>query len=194
MTLTQSMQSENIADGKSVLIAVSASVAIYKTLSLIRLLKRENLQVTCVMTPQAVKFVAPILFATLSGNPVMTDVGYLDNSDISHIKLARNCDVMLTAPATANVIGKFANGIADDLVSTTFIACDRPKLIAPAMNSVMYESKAMQRNLATLQADGVQIIEPLVSCLACGEQGKGKMAEPETMCTMIMNLLNDHAN
>lgn len=179
---------------KTVLIAVSASVAIYKTLSLIRLLRQAKLHVKCVMTEHATKFIAPILFTTLAGTETMTDQGYLEQSEISHISLARSCDLMLIAPATANIIGKCANGIADDLVSTTFLVCDRPKLIAPAMNSVMYASPAVQRNLNTLQADGVQIIEPLVACLACGEQGKGKMAEPETICNIITKLLRENAN
>lgn len=173
----------------NVLLAVSSSVAIYKSLTLARLLRKEGWGVTCIMTEHATKFVAPVMFASLSGHEVMTDENYLVDHRISHISLARECDVMLIAPATANLIGKIANGLADDLVSTTALVCNRPMFVAPAMNTVMWESPAVQRNVKQLQQDGRHIIEPISDVLACGEQGKGKMQEPEEILRIIKESL-----
>lgn len=172
---------------RKVLLAVSASIAIYKALTLVRLCRKAGYAVQCLMTEEATKFIAPILFANLSGREVMTDANYLLDYRISHISLARWAEVMVIAPATANLLGKMANGLADDLVSTTALVCNRPKFIAPAMNTMMWEHPAVQRNVQQLQQDGVHLIEPISDVLACGEQGKGKMQEPEIICQLIQD-------
>jgi len=177
---------------KKILIVITGGVAIYKSLSLIRLLKKANYEVRCIMTKSATKLIQPILFASLSGNPVRTEVfDEKTGHEIEHIGLSRWADLVAVVPATANIIGKMANGIADDLASTTLMVSNKKILVVPAMNSSMWDSPAFQRNLKQIKKDGVEIIEGKVGCLACGEVGKGRLAEPKEIFEKIERLLKN---
>lgn len=170
---------------KNILLVLTGGVAIYKSLILIRLLKKSNYDVKCVMTESATKLINPHLFMSISGNIVRTDIFDNTTDKIIHIELTRWADLVVIAPATANIIGKLANGIADDLASTTLMASNKDIMIAPAMNTQMWNSKAFQRNLKQIKEDGMIIIEPDEGVLACGEEGKGKMEEPENIFNKI---------
>ena len=170
---------------KNILLVITGGVAIYKSLTLIRLLKKSNYDVKCVMTESATKLINPYLFMSISGNIVRTDIFDNTTDKIIHIELTRWADLVVIAPATANIIGKLANGIADDLASTTLMASNKDIMIAPAMNTQMWNSKAFQRNLKQIKEDGMIIIEPNEGVLACGEEGKGKMEEPENIFNKI---------
>ena len=170
---------------KNILLVLTGGVAIYKSLTLIRLLKKSNYDVKCVMTESATKLINPHLFMSISGNIVRTDIFDNTTDKIIHIELTRWADLVVIAPATANIIGKLANGIADDLASTTLMASNKDIMIAPAMNTQMWNSKAFQRNLKQIKEDGMIIIEPDEGVLACGEEGKGKMEEPENIFNKI---------
>ena len=170
---------------KNILLVLTGGVAIYKSLTLIRLLKKSNYEVQCIMTESATKLINPHLFMSISGNIVRTDIFDNTTDKIIHIELTRWADLVVIAPATANIIGKLANGIADDLASTTLMASNKDIMIAPAMNTQMWNSKAFQRNLKQIKEDGVIIIEPDEGVLACGEEGKGKMEEPENIFNKI---------
>lgn len=170
---------------KNILLVLTGGVAIYKSLTLIRLLKKSNYDVKCVMTESATKLINPHLFISISGNIVRTDIFDNTTDKIIHIELTRWADLVVIAPASANIIGKLANGIADDLASTTLMASNKDIMIAPAMNTQMWNSKAFQRNLKQIKEDGMIIIEPNKGVLACGEEGKGKMEEPENIFNKI---------
>lgn len=176
---------------KTVLLGVTGGVSIYKSCEVIRGLQKQGIRVKVVMTEHATHFIDPSLFRSLTREPV--GLGLFDNpSDpIHHISLAKEADVFCIAPCTANVIGKIANGIADDLLTTTVMACTSPLIVAPAMNVNMYESAANQDNLATLAARGVKIVEAADGYLACGDTGKGKLAPVEDIVSAIMTVLND---
>lgn len=176
---------------KTVLLGVTGGVSIYKSCEVIRGLQKQGIRVKVVMTEHATHFIDPSLFRSLTREPV--GLGLFDNpSDpIHHISLAKEADVFCIAPCTANVIGKIANGIADDLLTTTVMACTSPLIVAPAMNVNMYESAANQANLATLAARGVKIVEAADGYLACGDTGKGKLAPVEDIVSAIMTVLND---
>lgn len=176
---------------KTVLLGVTGGVSIYKSCEVIRGLQKQGIRVKVVMTEHATHFIDPSLFRSLTREPV--GLGLFDNpSDpIHHISLAKEADVFCIAPCTANVIGKIANGIADDLLTTTVMACTSPLIVAPAMNVNMYESAANQDNLATLAARGVKIVEAADGYLACGDTGKGKLAPVEDIVSAIMAVLND---
>jgi phosphopantothenoylcysteine decarboxylase/phosphopantothenate--cysteine ligase len=169
---------------KKLLIIITGSIAAYKIPELIRLLVKKDYHVTCIVTDSAKEFVTPLTLATVSKNTVYDNM-FLLNHEIEHINLARNPDLILVAPATANIIAKIANGIADDLASTTLLATDKPILIAPAMNSYMWSNKATKRNIKQIVEDGVKIIEPETDMLACEEYGVGKMASLETIVDYI---------
>ncbi len=172
--------------GKNIIVGISGGIAAYKTLSLIRLLVKNEANVKTIVTPNALHFVTKLSLQTLSKNKVYDSVfSEINDYSTEHIALADWADMMIVAPATANSIGKFANGIADDALSTTFLAFDKPVFIAPAMNSRMYENKAVQQNLQTLIQRGIRIIEPPVGELACGVEGKGRMEEPEVIFERI---------
>jgi phosphopantothenoylcysteine decarboxylase/phosphopantothenate--cysteine ligase len=141
------------------------------------------------MTKSATELIQPNLFATLSGNAVAVELFENATNNIEHIKLTRWSDLVVVAPATANIIGKMANGIADDLASTTLLASDKQVIIAPAMNVEMWNNKAFQRNLKQIKKDGVIVIEPSSGSLACGENGKGRMEEPEILFNNIKEYL-----
>jgi len=179
--------------GKHIIVGISGGIAAYKTLSLIRFFIQNGAEVKTVTTPNALHFVTKLSLQTLSKNNVYDDM-FADVGEIStaHISLADWADAMIVAPATANIIGKFANGIADDALSTTFLALDKPVFIAPAMNSRMYDHAAVQQNLQTLAHRGVHIIEPPCGELACGDQGKGRMQEPEVIYERIAGFFLSH--
>lgn len=175
---------------KNITIAITGGVAIYKTLSLIRILKKNDYDVRCVMTDSACKLISPQLFASVSGNYVRTKMFSDDAYQIEHIDLSRWSDLVMVVPATANIIGKMANGIADDLVSTMLMASDKRIMIAPAMNVEMWKNKAVQRNLEQLRQDGIIIIEPGSGLLACGVTGPGKLEKPEKIFEKIEEFFN----
>ena len=167
-------------ENKRVLLVISGGIAAFKALDIIRLLLKEGAGVQVIMTKAATEFVAPLTIATLTGKPVLTDLFDLTReSEIGHIELSRAADLVVVAPATANLIAKMANGIADDLPSTMLLATDKPVLVAPAMNVRMWYHPATQRNLATLQEDGLHFVGPAVGMMACNEEGPGRLSEPE---------------
>ncbi len=164
--------------GKKVLLVISGGIAAYKSLDLIRRLKERGAEVECVLTESATHLVTPLSVAALSGAEVHTELFSLTSEQkIGHIRLAREADLVVVAPATANLLAKMALGLADDLASTLLLATDRPILVAPAMNVVMWEHPATQANLATLLARGVHQVGPGQGEMACGEVGAGRMAE-----------------
>ncbi|WP_216828039.1 bifunctional phosphopantothenoylcysteine decarboxylase/phosphopantothenate--cysteine ligase CoaBC [Alkalihalobacterium elongatum] len=167
-------------DGKKILLCVTGGVAVFKAAALTSKLSQAGATVKVMMTHSAEKFVTPLTFQTLSGQPVYNDTfDEKDPSGVAHIDLAAWPDVILIAPATANMIGKLANGIADDMISTTLLATTAPVFIAPAMNVHMYSHPAVNKNLQTLNQFGYHFIEPDEGYLACGYVGKGRLAEPE---------------
>lgn len=170
--------------GRHVLLGVTGGIAAYKAADLVSRIKKQGADVRVVLTRHACEFVAPLTFETLSGNRAYMD-SFERKFEIEHIALAKWADVFVIAPATANCLGKFANGIADDLLSTTFMAVTCPILMAPAMNANMYRSAAAQANLAILKRRGVRMVGPECGNLACGDQDIGRMSEPETILKAI---------
>ncbi|MET1177964.1 bifunctional phosphopantothenoylcysteine decarboxylase/phosphopantothenate--cysteine ligase CoaBC [Peribacillus simplex] len=167
---------------KKVLLCVTGGIAVYKAAALTSKLTQEGAHVKVIMSESARKFVTPLTFQALSRNDVYTDTfDEKDSSVIAHINLADWADIILLAPATANVIGKVANGIADDMITTTLLATEAPVWVAPAMNVHMYAHPAVQKNMETLRSFGYQFIEPGEGYLACGYVGKGRLEEPETI-------------
>ncbi|MCK4503796.1 MAG: bifunctional phosphopantothenoylcysteine decarboxylase/phosphopantothenate--cysteine ligase CoaBC [Desulfuromonadales bacterium] len=168
--------------GKRIVLGVSGGIAVYKAVELLRLLTKAGADVDVVMTRNACEFVAPLTFQTLSGNPVHTNLFSLQQEQkIDHISLADRADLFILAPATANLVGKIAQGLADDLLTTSVMATKAPVLIAPAMNSNMYENPIYQRNQKELIALGYHILEPSTGALACGWEGKGKLPDPQVI-------------
>ena len=171
---------------KKILVCVTGGIAVYKSAALTSKLVQSGAEVKVLMSESATKFVAPLTFQALSKNDV-----YIDTFDekipgkIAHVELADWGDIILVAPATANIIGKLANGIADDMISSTLLAATAPIMIAPAMNVHMYQHKAVQRNMAQLREDGYHFIEPSEGYLACGYVGKGRLEEPETIVSYL---------
>lgn len=173
---------------KNIAVYVSGGIAAYKTLNVVRALIKQKANVQVIMTKEAQQFVTPLTFATLSQRPVITDnfTAQTSNDDfIPHIKLALWTDLAIVVPATANIIGKMANGIADDIVSTSLLATKAPKLVFPAMNTDMLENPAVQRNLQFLQANNVKVIQPATGFLAEGMTGKGRLPELNEIMTSI---------
>lgn len=176
--------------GKNVVLGVSGGIACYKACEIVSRLKKAGADVDVIMTEHAREFVTPLTFQTLAKSAVVTDeFAPVKEYDIKHISLAKKADIFVVAPATANVIAKFANGIADDMLSTTYLACNAPKLICPAMNVNMYEDEATENNIATLKERGVSFCEPTEGLLACGDVGKGRMAEPVDIVKAITDML-----
>lgn len=172
--------------GKTILLGVSGSIAAYKIASLASMLVKQHADVHVIMTENATNFINPITFETLTGNKCLVDT--FDRNfefQVEHVSLAKRADIALVAPASANVIGKMAHGIADDMLTTTLLACKAPVLVSPAMNTNMYENPVVQDNLRTLQAYGMKVIAPADGHLACGDTGAGKMPEPETLFAYI---------
>ena len=169
-----------VLQNKNILLGVSGGIAAYKAAELVRLLVKAGATVRAVMTKNAQEFITPLTLQSLSGNPVSTDTFDLtQESEIGHVRLADTADLVLIAPATANILAKIAHGIADDLLSTLLLVTRAPVVLAPAMNVHMYAHPATQENLKTLQRFGHHIIEPAEGELACGYEGKGRLAEPE---------------
>ena len=176
---------------KTVVIGVSGGIAVYKTLDVVSRLRKLGVNVNVIMTKSATEFVTPLSFQSLSQNYVVCDMFEDPKTwDVEHISLAKRADVFLIAPATANVIGKIANGIADDMLTTTVMATKAKVLIAPAMNTKMNENPILQRNINTLKELGYNFVEPESGRLACGDTGKGKLASPETIVDEVVKLLS----
>jgi phosphopantothenoylcysteine decarboxylase/phosphopantothenate--cysteine ligase len=174
--------------GKCVILGVTGSIAAYKIANLASALVKQHADVTVIMTQNATNFINPITFETLTGNKCLVDT--FDRNfqySVEHVALAKRADIVLIAPASANIIGKMANGIADDMLTTTVIACKCPKLVSPAMNTNMYENPIVQDNLKKLEHYGFSIIDPAVGYLACGDTGAGKMPEPEVLLKHILH-------
>lgn len=169
----------------NLILGISSSIAIYKSCLLVRKLSVEGHNVQTIMTRNATKLISPKIFSALSGREVFVDLFSQEGTGIEHIDLARWAEVLLVAPATANIIGKFASGIADDFLSTYYLAHRKKVLIAPAMNSYMWENPVVQENIKNLKKRGNIIIEPIRGELACGEKGVGKMAEPEEIYEIL---------
>ncbi len=171
---------------KTVLVGISGGIAAYKTAYLVSRLVKTGADVHVIMTENATKFIAPLTFETLSGNACPTDTFERKGTfEVKHVELAKKADVFIVAPATANVIAKFAHGIADDMLTTTVLAAQCPKIVAPAMNTRMFENPVTQENMKTLERFGIEVIQPQSGYLACGDTGKGKMPEPDTLFAWV---------
>ena len=174
-------------EGKTVLLGVTGSIAAYKIAYLASTLKKQQADVHVLMTRNATNFINPITFETLTGNKCLVDT--FDRNfqfQVEHVSIAKKADVVMIAPASANVIGKLAHGIADDMLTTTIMACRCKKFISPAMNTNMFENPIVQDNLKTLEHYGYEVIDPAVGYLACGDTGAGKMPEPETLLNYFL--------
>ena len=174
-------------EGKTVLLGVTGSIAAYKIAYLASALKKQQADVHVLMTKNATNFINPITFETLTGNKCLVDT--FDRNfqfQVEHVSIAKKADVVMIAPASANVIGKLAHGIADDMLTTTIMACRCKKFMSPAMNTNMFENPIVQDNLKTLEHYGYEVIDPAVGYLACGDTGAGKMPEPETLLNYIL--------
>jgi phosphopantothenoylcysteine decarboxylase/phosphopantothenate--cysteine ligase len=177
---------------KRVLLIVGGGIAAYKALELTRLLRKAGVAVRPILTAAGAQFVTPLSLSALAEDRVYQDLFNLtDEAEMGHIQLSRSADLVVVAPATADLMAKAANGLAGDLASTTLLATDKPVLMAPAMNVRMWTHAATQRNLAQLRADGVGIVGPDEGAMACGEYGPGRMAEPEAILAAILNRLSD---
>ena len=176
--------------GKHIVLGVSGSIAAFKIASLASMLAKKRADVTVIMTPNATNFINPITFEELTGNKCLVDT--FDRNfqhSVEHVSLAKQTDVMLVAPASANVIAKAAHGIADDMLTTTLLACQCPKIFAPAMNTRMYHNPVVQDNLKILEKYGMEVITPATGYLACGDTGEGKMPEPEVLYEAVVKAL-----
>lgn len=178
--------------GKRILLVIAGGIAAYKSLDLIRRLRERGASVRPIMTRGAQEFITPLAVGALSASHVYTELfSREDEQDVGHIRLARECDLVLVAPATADLMAKMANGLADDLASTVLLATDRPVLVAPAMNPKMWAHPATQRNVGVLQGDGIQMIGPMEGEMAeSGERGRGRMAEPLDIVAVVEDLLS----
>lgn len=173
--------------GKRILIVITGSIASYKSLELIRMLAKAGASVEGVLTKGGAAFITPLAVETLTGKRAFTDMWDERAYQMPHIELSRRADLIVVAPATADIIAKLVHGIGDDLASTVLLARNKPVLLAPSMNTEMWENVAFQRNLAQAQRDGATVVPPQVDTLACGETGIGKMAEPATILAAIEN-------
>lgn len=173
-------------ENKSIIIGVSGGIAAYKTAYLVSTLSKTEADVNVIMTENACEFISPLVFETLTGNKCYVDT--FDRNfkfDVEHISLAKKADIFMIAPATANVIAKIANGIADDMLTTTFLASKCKKIVSPAMNTAMFENQITQDNIAKLKKYGIGVVEPQNGLLACGDVGAGKMPEPDFLFDVI---------
>ena len=175
---------------KNILLGVTGGIAAYKAAALASSLRKAGANVQVVMTKNAMEFITPLTFETLTGNPVITDTFRHElNWDVAHVSLAKKTDFAIIAPATANIIAKMAAGLADDMLSTTFLALRCPVFVAPAMNTAMYENSVVQCNIEKIKAYGCHIIQPGEGFLACGDTGMGRMAEPEQIIEAVVKTL-----
>jgi phosphopantothenoylcysteine decarboxylase/phosphopantothenate--cysteine ligase len=172
-----------------ILVGITGSISVYKTASLVSYLSKSN-EVKVMMTKNATQFVTPLTFETLSKQKVITDMFNQeeDSSIVSHIYYAQEYDLIIVAPATANIIGKVANGIADDMLSSTILASNKPIIFVPCMNTIMYENKIFQSNIDKLKQYGMIIVEPDVGTLACGSEGKGKYPKIEKILNEVQKI------
>ena len=174
---------------KNIVSGVSGGIACYKAVEIVNQLKKDGYNVNVIMTKSAQEFVRPLTFQVMSGNIVVTDMyDPIDHWDTTHIDLGKNADVFVIVPATANIIGKIASGIADDMLSTTVMVATCPKIIAPAMNTAMYENPFVQENLKKLESNGYHVLETKEGLLACGDEGKGKLLEWEVITEYIKDI------
>ena len=177
---------KDLLEGKKIILGITGSIAAYKAATLVSMLIKRKANVHVIMTQNATKFISPLTFETLSGNKVHTDTFDLSpDHKVHHITLVKDCDIFLIAPATANIIGKIVHGIADDMLTSTFIACHSIRMISPAMNTYMYENPINLDNISLCNKYGIRVIEPASGRLACGDSGKGKMPEPEFLLEEI---------
>src|SRR5688500_7666617 len=182
--------SQALLANRNIALGVSGGIAAYKAVEVLRGLQRAGAVVRVAMTRRACEFVQPLTFRALSGSHVIVDDYAPDNPDpIAHITFSQTADLLVVAPATANIIAKFANGVADDFLSATYLACTAPVLLAPAMNTTMWQHPATQRNVERLRADGVHIIEPDAGEMACKTIGPGRLSEPERIVTAALKIL-----
>ena len=173
-----------------ILLVIGGGIAAYKACELIRLCRKAGISVRCVPTAAAHHFVTPMTLAALSENPVFTSLWDLkDEAEMGHIQLSREADLIVVAPATADLMAKMAAGIADDLATTLLLATDKAVLAAPAMNVRMWQHPATRRNVATLRGDGVTVLEPDEGAMACGEFGPGRLPEPAAILAAIQAAL-----
>lgn len=173
--------------GKTVLLGVTGSIAAYKTAYLASSLKKLQADVHVLMTPNAVNFINPITFESLTGNKCLVDT--FDRNfqfQVEHVELAKRADICMIAPASANVIAKLAHGLADDMLTTTVLACQCPKIVSPAMNTRMFENPITQDNIQILRRYGMRVVDPSVGYLACGDTGAGKMPDPEVLLQYLI--------
>jgi phosphopantothenoylcysteine decarboxylase/phosphopantothenate--cysteine ligase len=177
-------------DGKRILLIIGGGIAAYKSLELIRLLAREGIGTRAILTRAGAEFVTPLSVSALSGEKVFQELFDLtDEAEMGHIELSRSADLVVVCPATADLIAKAANGLANDLASTALLATDKPVLVVPAMNVRMWEHAAVRRNVAQLEGDGVHVMTPDVGPMACGEFGPGRLPEPDRIAAQIRRLL-----
>ncbi len=179
---------------RRVLLAVSGGIAAYKACDIVSRLDKRGIDVQVIMTENATKFVTPLTFEALSGRMVYTDTfDYSYDASIKHISLAQEADLMCIAPATANIIAKIARGIADDMVSSTFLAATCPVVVCPAMNTHMYENASTQANLHTLEERGISLVGPGVGKLACGDVARGTLSPVDEIVDAIVRMLDSNA-
>ena len=179
-----------VAKNRNIILGVTASIAIYKACDIVRQLKNEGFSVTVIMTPEAEEFIQPILFQSLSGNKVYRGLFKEPEAwEIEHVALAEKADVVLLAPATANIIAKIACGICDDLLTCVCCATKAPVLICPAMNENMYQNRITQDNIKKLKSLGYKFVDPIKGRLACGKMGVGCLAEVETIIKEVKKIL-----
>ncbi|HZB47295.1 MAG TPA: bifunctional phosphopantothenoylcysteine decarboxylase/phosphopantothenate--cysteine ligase CoaBC, partial [Pyrinomonadaceae bacterium] len=177
-------------EGRRVALGVTGGIAAYKAAEVLRGLQRAGCAVRVGMTKRACEFITPLTFRALSGAHVVVDDYAPDNPDpIAHITFSQTVDLFLVAPATANIIAKFANGVADDFLSTTYLACNAPVVVAPAMNTTMWNHPATRRNLARLSADGVRVVQPDEGEMACGTFGPGRLSDPGVVVAAALGVL-----
>lgn len=182
-----------ILTGKNIVLGVSGGIAAYKSCTLVREFVKRGANVDVVMTANATQFVTPLTMETLSNNPVSVDMfATHDHRDVEHVSLAKKADLFVVAPATANVVGKYANGIADDMLTTTLMATTAPVVICPAMNVNMYNSAAYRANVATLKKRGVYFVNAESGFLACGDVGQGRLAEPKEIVVSCERILGQN--
>src|SRR6476659_10097240 len=186
--------SQNVFQDRKVALGICGGIAAYKAAEVLRGLQKAGCAVRVAMTARACEFVQPLTFRALSGAHVIVDDYAPDNPDpIAHITFSQTVDLLIVAPATANIIAKFANGVADDFLTSTYLASTAPVLIAPAMNTTMWEQPATQRNIEQLKKDGVRFVEPVAGELACKTVGTGKLEDVENIVAQAMAILSERA-
>jgi len=192
MLYNASEKEKNMFKNKKIVIGVSGGIASYKVASLVSVLHKEGASVQVIMTKHATQFISPLTLQTLSKNKVIVDMFEEDNAEyVGHIHFGQDCDLIVIVPATANIIGKAANGIADDMLTSTIIAANKPIIFVPSMNEVMYQNPIVQDNIAKLQKYGYHFLQPDNGMLACGVIGKGKLPKTELIIEEMKKVLKE---